>query len=60
MLHPEAQKHAQKELDSVLGGERLPTFSDIEQLPYCKNLLREVFRWIVVCKFRQLSVSVHT
>ncbi|CAA7268209.1 unnamed protein product [Cyclocybe aegerita] len=51
MMHPEVQKKAQQELDSVLGGERLPTFNDIDQLPYLWNVMREVFRWIVVFPF---------
>jgi len=51
MVHPEVQKRAQQELDSVLGGDRLPTFADKDQLPYLWNVLREVFRWIVVFPF---------
>ena len=50
VLHPEVQKRIQTELDSVLGGERLPTFEDKEHLPYFWNVMREVLRWLVVCK----------
>lgn len=34
MLHPETQRKAQQELDSVVGTDRLPTFEDRERLPY--------------------------
>lgn len=46
-LHPEAQKHAQAELDAVLG-DRLPTFSDRDDLPYVTAVMKEVLRWIPV------------
>ncbi|KAF8583927.1 cytochrome P450 [Ramaria rubella] len=39
LLHPEAQRKAQAELDAVLGGVRLPAFSDRNNLPY------EALRW---------------
>ncbi|KAF4584967.1 hypothetical protein EYR40_001793 [Pleurotus pulmonarius] len=44
VLHPEAQRKAQEELDAVIG-DRLPTFEDREQLPYVRALLKEVTRW---------------
>ena len=47
-LYPEAQKRAQAELDQVLGGDRLPNFSDKDRLPYVHALLKEVLRWIPV------------
>ena len=46
-LHPEAQKRAQAELDTVLG-DRLPTFADRDDLPYVTAVMKEVFRWIPV------------
>ncbi|KAJ7157503.1 cytochrome P450 [Mycena filopes] len=45
VLHPECQVTAQKELDSVLGGARLPEFGDREQLPYIDCILHETLRW---------------
>ncbi|CAE7175224.1 unnamed protein product [Rhizoctonia solani] len=46
MLHyPEAQKLAQKEIDQVLGKDRLPTFADRASLPYVESLYKEVMRW---------------
>ncbi|PPQ80126.1 LOW QUALITY PROTEIN: hypothetical protein CVT25_001425 [Psilocybe cyanescens] len=47
-LYPEVQKKAQAELDSVLGGNRLPDFSDRESLPYINALLKESVRWYQV------------
>lgn len=35
---------AQEELDRVVGGERLPDFSDCESLPYVNALVEEVYR----------------
>ncbi|KAI9567140.1 cytochrome P450 [Boletus coccyginus] len=48
VLHPNVQKRVHAELDSVLCGERLPTFQDKERLPYFMNVFREVLRWLVV------------
>ena len=44
-MHPEVVRRAQQELDEVLGGERLPDFSDQPQLPYITAVLKEVLRW---------------
>ena len=40
-----AVKKAQKQLDDVLGGERLPDHSDVDQLPYITAILKETLRW---------------
>jgi cytochrome P450 len=45
VLYPEAQRKAQAEIDSVLGGTRLPTFDDEKHLPYVSALAKEVQRW---------------
>lgn len=44
-LHPEIVRLAQKELDEVLNGERLPVFSDKPRLPYISAIAKEVMRW---------------
>jgi cytochrome P450 len=44
-IHPEVQKRAQKEIDQLLGGERLPTLSDRDNLPYISAMMKEIFRW---------------
>ncbi|KAJ7141534.1 cytochrome P450 [Mycena filopes] len=47
VLHPECQVTAQKELDAVLGGSRLPEFEDREQLPYIHCILQETLRRVL-------------
>ncbi|CAE6356947.1 unnamed protein product [Rhizoctonia solani] len=41
-LHPEVQRKAQKELDSVLGENRLPELQDRSELPYIDYIIKEV------------------
>jgi len=45
LLHPEIQKKAQDELDSVIGRERLPTFEDRPRLPFINAVCKETLRW---------------
>ncbi|KAG7441676.1 cytochrome P450 [Guyanagaster necrorhizus] len=46
-MFPEIQHRVQAEIDSVTGGERLPTLADRDEgrLPYTLAALQEVFRW---------------
>ncbi|KAL4935942.1 hypothetical protein BDV06DRAFT_228347 [Aspergillus oleicola] len=44
-LHPEHQKRAQAELDTICGDSRSPKWSDRGQLPYINMILKEVMRW---------------
>ncbi|PSN47977.1 Methyl farnesoate epoxidase [Blattella germanica] len=48
LLHPEVQKKTQKELDKVVGRNRLPQLSDRNDLPYLEAVLMEVQRMYVV------------
>jgi cytochrome P450 len=41
--HPEMYRKVQQEVDSVLQG-RTPTYADLEQLPYCLQVLKEALR----------------
>ncbi|KIL66896.1 hypothetical protein M378DRAFT_160436 [Amanita muscaria Koide BX008] len=43
--HPDAQRKAQEEIDSVTGSRRLPSYEDRSSLPYVEALYREVLRW---------------
>ena len=43
--HPEVVAKAQKELDSVVGNDRLPTFADRKDLPYIEALFNECLRY---------------
>ena len=45
LLFPEVQAKAQKEIDSVIGSDRLPGFEDRESLPYLNAVVKETLRW---------------
>ena len=45
LVHPEAQKRAQDELDAVVGRARVPTFADMLSLPYICAMVKEIIRW---------------
>jgi len=45
VLFPDVQRTAQAEIDSVIGGGRLPRFADHEQLPYTSAVVTELLRW---------------
>lgn len=44
LKHPQVQRKAQQEVDSVVGLGRLPDFSDQPHLPYLAAVLKEVLR----------------
>jgi cytochrome P450 len=56
-LHPEVQKKAQRSLDRILCGERLPDFGDFARAPYVAAVVNEVFRWHPVTPFAVYHVS---
>ena len=45
LAYPEWVLKAQKELDEIVGTERLPDFDDISRLPYLQAVVEENFRW---------------
>ncbi|KAF9265961.1 cytochrome P450, partial [Marasmius fiardii PR-910] len=45
-LHPESQKRAHRELDSVLGKGRLPTWADRSDLPCVEAIVCETLRCV--------------
>ncbi|KAM7218648.1 Cytochrome P450 [Rhypophila decipiens] len=45
ILFPETQRRAQRELDAVVGRDRLPTIEDCEKLPYIQAMVKESIRW---------------
>ncbi|KAF5381704.1 hypothetical protein D9615_005603 [Tricholomella constricta] len=45
IAHPEVLAEAQKEIDTVVGSDRLPTFKDRPKLPYIEAILNETWRW---------------
>lgn len=44
LQHPEIQAKAQRQLDEVLGHGELPSFQDVQSLPYITALVKEVLR----------------
>jgi len=44
VLHPEIQKKAQQQIDSVIGHDRLPDFNDRSSLPYVDYIVQETLR----------------
>ena len=44
-LYPEVQAKAQREIDQVVGTNRLPSHKDRNSLPYLDALIKEVLRW---------------
>ncbi|KAG6875902.1 hypothetical protein C0993_006856, partial [Termitomyces sp. T159_Od127] len=45
VLYPDCQTQAQEEIDTVIGRDRLPEFTDRQRLPYLECILQETFRW---------------
>ncbi|KAF8629505.1 hypothetical protein AX17_005631 [Amanita inopinata Kibby_2008] len=45
MDYPEVLEKAQKEIDAVVGTDRLPTFEDRPMLPYVEAVMKEAWRW---------------
>lgn len=41
-LYPEVQSRGQEEIDRVVGRERVPKFSDMEELVYVRAMVKEV------------------
>ncbi|KAG7089567.1 hypothetical protein E1B28_011237 [Marasmius oreades] len=45
-LHPDIQKRAQREIDTVIGNRQFPSYAtDYSNLPYVEAILRETLRW---------------
>jgi len=45
IAYPEKQRKCQAELDTVIGRSRMPTFADLNSLPYLRATLQEALRW---------------
>ncbi|KAJ3728216.1 cytochrome P450 [Lentinula raphanica] len=45
VLNPHVQKHAQEDIDMVVGNHRLPSFEDRESLPFITAICQETLRW---------------
>ncbi|GAO15621.1 uncharacterized protein UV8b_04798 [Ustilaginoidea virens] len=47
-MFPEVQRKAQREIDAVVGPDRLPGLQDQERLPYVSAVAKEALRWFPV------------
>ncbi|KAF9259613.1 cytochrome P450 [Marasmius fiardii PR-910] len=47
-LHPECQRKAQEEIDTIIGPDRLPAYTDRPSLPYLECIVQETLRWYPV------------
>jgi cytochrome P450 len=56
VTHPEVQVKGQREIDGVVGRERLPDFSDRPFLPYITAIVKEVLRHVL---FNYLSLPAY-
>ncbi|EEB92322.1 hypothetical protein MPER_09189 [Moniliophthora perniciosa FA553] len=45
VCNPDVQVKAQRELDVVVGSDRLPDYEDLSSLPYVRAVVHEVLRW---------------
>lgn len=54
VLHPDVLIKAQKEMDSVVGSDRLPTIEDRPSLPYLDCILKETWRFVPLRKFSMI------
>ena len=57
VLNPEVQKRAQMAIDQVCH-DRLPTFSDMQALPYIDAIVKESLRWNPVLPIGMLCVQI--
>ncbi|KAI0873260.1 cytochrome P450 [Hypoxylon argillaceum] len=46
VTHPDVQRRAQREIDTVVGPNRLPQLEDMELLPYIRGCVKETLRWM--------------
>jgi len=44
-MYPEVQAKAYKEINRVIGQDRLPSLEDLDDLPYMGALWKEILRW---------------
>ena len=44
-LYPDVLRKGQKEIDIVIGHDRLPVIADMPRLPYVEAMVKETLRW---------------
>ncbi|KAF8125912.1 cytochrome P450 [Mycena galopus ATCC 62051] len=45
-LNPSVQAKARKEIETVIGSDRLPEIQDKDSLPYVRSIMTEILRWL--------------
>lgn len=58
MLSPEIQRKAQKQLDDVIGQDRLPNFDDEPNLPFITAIVKEVIRYGVLTSLSRILILI--
>ncbi|KAF7372796.1 Steroid 17-alpha-hydroxylase/17,20 lyase [Mycena sanguinolenta] len=51
ILYPEWIPRAQREIDAIVGEDRLPSFKDHPHLPFVEAIVRETLRWRPAVRF---------
>ncbi|KAF7372779.1 Cytochrome P450 2B11 [Mycena sanguinolenta] len=51
ILHPHWIPRAQREIDAIVGGDRLPSFKDRPRIPFVEAIVRETLRWRPALRF---------
>ncbi|KAF2964689.1 hypothetical protein GQX73_g8870 [Xylaria multiplex] len=46
VTHPDVQQCAQREIDAVIGQDRIPRLEDMASLPYVRGCVRETLQWM--------------
>lgn len=57
---PDVQRKAQREIDSIVGNDRLVSYDDQDSLPYLQALCREVLRFrpvLPLCVFHAATAD---
>ena len=44
--HPQVQTRAQKDIDTLVGQDRMPTVADASELQYVRAIVKEGMRWM--------------
>ncbi|CAE6381492.1 unnamed protein product [Rhizoctonia solani] len=48
MVYQDVQSKAQKEIDGITEGKRLPEMSDLQDMPYTRSVILEALRWLPI------------
>lgn len=59
LLYPHVQEKARAEVDSVIGTDRMPTFDDLDDLPYVRAVMMETNRWKPLTPMGMLYIGTY-